>query len=71
MKFKFYRVQEVEVELTRQPTKEEIKILQGKDDEQTMFDLEGLVNFDSEEVINEDYSNSVTQHIPYNEIIDE
>ena len=70
MKLKFYRVQEVEVELTRKPTKEEIKILKGKDDEQTIFDLEGLVNFDSEEVINEDYSNDVHQYIPFNEIVE-
>ena len=69
MKLKFYRVQTVEVELTRKPTSDEIKILKGQDDEKTMFDLEGLVNFDTEDVIDEDYSNDVTHYISFNEII--
>jgi len=71
MKLKFYRVQEVEVELTRKPTQNEIKILEGKDDSLTMFDLESLVNYDNEEIISEDYSNNVHQYIGYNKVIDD
>jgi hypothetical protein len=70
MKLKFSRVQEVEVELKREPTKEELKILLGKDNEATMFDLpEDLINWDSENVVNEDYSSHCNIYIPRPEII--
>ena len=69
MKLKFSRTQEVEVELLREPTAEELKILLGKDNEATMFDLpEDLINWDSEKVIGEDYSSNTNIYIPKPEI---
>jgi hypothetical protein len=65
MKLKFSRVQEVEVELKRDPTVEELKILLGKDSEATMFDLpKDLIEWDSEEVVGEDYSSNRHIYIP-------
>ena len=70
MKLKFSRVQQVEVELKREPTIEELKILLSKDDESTMFDLpEDLINWDSEDVVGEDYSDNYHAYIPKTEII--
>lgn len=70
MRLKFSRTQEVEVELMREPTDEETKILLGRDTEATMFDLpEDLINWDSEEVIGEDYSSHCNIYIPRPEII--
>lgn len=70
MKLKFSRVQQVEVELKREPTIEELKILLSKDDESTMFDLpEDLINWDSEDVVGEDYSDNYHAYIPKPEII--
>lgn len=70
MKLKFYKTQTIEVELKRKPTKEEIKILEGKDDELTIFDIDDLIDWNSEEVIDEDYSNNVQPYIGFNELID-
>ena len=65
MKLKFSRVQEVEVELKREPSIEELKILLGKDSEATMFDLpKDLIEWDSEEVVGEDYSSNINIYIP-------
>jgi glyceraldehyde-3-phosphate dehydrogenase/erythrose-4-phosphate dehydrogenase len=65
MKLKFSRVQEVEVELKRDPTVEELKILLGKDSEAIMFDLlKDLIEWDSEEVVGEDYSSNRHIYIP-------
>ena len=70
MKLKFSRTQEVEVELLREPTAEELKILLGKDNEATMFALpEDLINWDSEEVVGEDYSSNTNIYIPLPEVI--
>ena len=70
MKLKFSRVQEVEVELKREPTTEELKILLGKDIEASMFDLpEDLIDWDSEDVVGEDYSSNTNIYIPKPEII--
>jgi hypothetical protein len=70
MKLKFSRVQEVEVELKREPTIEELKILLGKDIEATMFDLpEDLIDWDSEYVVGEDYSSNTNIYIPKPETI--
>jgi hypothetical protein len=70
MKLKFSRTQEVEVELLREPTAEELKILLARDTEATMFDLpEDLINWDSEEVIGEDYSSHYNVYVPRPEII--
>ena len=64
-KLAFSRVQRVEVELKREPTKEEVMILEGKDEYLTMFDLpEDLINWDDEEVVDEDYSSGITRDIP-------
>jgi len=57
MKLKFSKVQEVEFELKREPTIEELKILLGKENETTMFDLpEDLIDWDSEDVVESEYS---------------
>ena len=70
MKLKFSRVQEVEVELKREPTIEELKILLGKDIEASMFDLpEDLIDWDSEDVVGEDYSSNTNIYIPKPETI--
>jgi hypothetical protein len=70
MKLKFSRTQEVEVELLREPTSEELKILLGKDREATMFDLpEDLIHWDNEEVVGEDYSSNCHAYIPRPEVI--
>jgi hypothetical protein len=65
MVLKFTRTQEVEVELKREPTDEELKILLGKDNELNIFDLpKDLINWDTEEVIGEDYSSNCNVYIP-------
>lgn len=70
MELKFSRVQEVKVELKRKPTHEELKILLGKDNETTMFDLpEDLIDWNSEDVVGEDYSSHCNIYIPRPEII--
>jgi hypothetical protein len=71
MKLIFYRIQTVEVSLKREPTEKEKAILRGEDvdSELTMFDLDDLIDWDTEEVVNEDYSNDVWQHIPFNKIL--
>ena len=70
MKLKFSRVQEVEVELKREPTIEELKILLGKDIEASMFDLpEDLIDWDSEDVVGEDDSSNTNIYIPKPETI--
>lgn len=55
MKLRFSRVQRVEVELLREPTKDERNILLGYDNETTMFDID-IIDWDSEDIIDEDYS---------------
>ena len=55
MKLIFNRLQTVEVELFRSPTDEEEKILLGKYDSESMFDLD-IIDWESEEVVDEDYS---------------
>lgn len=55
MKLIFNRLQTVEVELIRSPTDEEEKILLGKYDSESMFDLD-IIDWESEEVVDEDYS---------------
>lgn len=55
MKLIFNRLQTVEVELIRSPTDEEEKILLGKYDSESMFDLD-IIDWESEEVFDEDYS---------------
>lgn len=55
MKLIFNRLQTVEVELIRSPTDEEEKILLGKYDSGSMFDLD-IIDWESEEVVDEDYS---------------
>lgn len=55
MKLIFNRLQTVEVELIRSPTDEEEKILLGKHDSESMFDLD-IIDWESEEVVDEDYS---------------
>lgn len=66
-KFTFSRVQRVEIELKRQPTDEELRILLGRDEDATMFDLpEDLIDWDTELVIDEDYSDNVHVRIPKN-----
>lgn len=70
MKLKFSRTQEVLVELKRQPTDEELKILLGKHDEENMFSLpEDLIDWDSEDIVGEDYSSNLHVYIPKPEII--
>jgi len=70
MKLKFSRTQEVEIELLREPTAEELKILLSRDSEATMFDLpEDLINWDSEEVVGEDYSSNYYAYVPRPEVI--
>jgi hypothetical protein len=70
MKLKFSRTQEVQIELLREPTVEELKILLGKDIESNMFDLpDDLIDWDSEEVVGEDYSSNYFAHIPRPEVI--
>ena len=65
----FHRVQKVEVELKREPTKEEVRILEGEDENLTMFDLpEDLINWDDEEVVDEDYSSGISHNIPKNAV---
>lgn len=60
----FYRVQRVEVPLLREPNTIEEYILLAKDDNATMFDVsEGLLEFEKEEVIDEDYSSGITVNI--------
>ena len=56
MILQFQRAQTVEVELLREPTLEEMKILLGKDENASMFDLENIIDWDKEEIINEDHS---------------
>jgi len=64
-KITFFRVQEVEIKLERQPTDEELKILLGKSQDESMFDLpEDLIDFEKEEVIGEDYSCDFYVYIP-------
>ena len=70
MKLKFSRTQEVQVELFREPTDEELKILLGRDNETNMFDLPNdLIDWDSKEVIGEDYSSNTNIYIPRPEVI--
>lgn len=70
MKLKFSRTQEVEVELKREPTIEELKILLGKDVEENMFSLpDDLIDWDSEDVLGEDYSSNIHIYIPKPEIV--
>ena len=70
MKLLFTRTQEVEIELLRQPTKEEKKILLGQDKETNMFELpEDLINFDKEYIKGEDYSQNCYVYIPEARII--
>ena len=70
MKLKFSRTQEVQVELLREPTHEELKILLGRDNNASMFDLpDDLIDRDSEEVIGEDYSSNTNIYIPRPEVI--
>ena len=69
MKLKFSRTQEVQIELLREPTHEELKILLGQDNEASMFDLpDDLIDWDSEEVIGEDYSSNTNIYIPRPEV---
>ena len=57
MKIRFGRKQYIEIELKRNPTKEETQILLGKDEEKSMFELPlDLIDFDNEEIVEEDYS---------------
>ena len=69
-KIKVYRIQEVTFNLKREPTPKEKRILEGRDEEFSLFDLD-IVDFDSEEVISEDYSNNVSQYIPFNQIYED
>lgn len=55
MKIVFWRCQKVEAPLLRVPDEEEIDILKGNDDSVSMFDL-NIVDFDKEEVVDEDYT---------------
>jgi hypothetical protein len=55
MKLIFNRLQTVEVDLTRTPTEEEEKILLGKSEDKSMFDLD-IIDWESEEITDEDYS---------------
>ena len=65
MKLRFSRTQEVEIELKRQPTDKEMIILLGKDEEENIFSLpDDLIDWDSEEVLNEDYSSNIHTYIP-------
>lgn len=65
MKLIFNRLQTVEVELIRSPTDEEEKILLGKYDSESMFDLD-IIDWESEEVVDEDYSiGNLTINKPY------
>jgi hypothetical protein len=60
----FNRVQSIEVQLKRIPSTEEITILLGEDDELTMFDLpDDLIDWESEEIIGEDYSSDIKTYI--------
>jgi hypothetical protein len=53
----FERWQKVEVELKREPTQDERKILLGKDEDNNMFSLpDDLIDWDTEEAVEEDYS---------------
>ena len=61
----FQRIQKVEVKFKREPTEEEMRILEGKDENLTMFDLpEDLLNWDNEEIVDEDYSCGISIDIP-------
>lgn len=63
------RVQRVEVKFKREPTEEEMRILEGKDENLTMFDLsEDLLNWDNEEIVDEDYSCGISIDIPKSEV---
>ena len=65
-----HRAQRVEVELKREPTKEEIRILEGKDENLTMFDLpEDLINWDDEEVVDEYYISVIHHNIPRSAVV--
>lgn len=71
MKIKIYRLQTVEIPLKREATKEEKDIIIGNVDNLSMFDLDYLIEFDNEEVIDEDYSCDVTRNIPPVEFINQ
>lgn len=59
----YYRKQKVQAPLLREPNQEELKILLGKDDDASMFDLD-IVDFEKEEVLDEDYSSGRCVMIP-------
>ena len=66
----FSRTQKVQIELKRTPTDEELKILLGKNEDESMFDLpEDLIDFDAEEILEEDYSSNYHAYIPKAEVV--
>ena len=66
----FSRTQKVQIELKRTPTDEELKILLGKNEDENMFDLpEDLIDFDAEEIIEEDYSSNYYAYIPKAKVV--
>ena len=59
MKLIFERWQKVSVNLKRKPTNAELYILKGNSKNETIFDLsDDLIDWDSEEVLEEDYSDT-------------
>lgn len=57
----FERWQKVSIELKREPTNEELKILLGKDEDENMFSLpDDLIDWNDEEILEEDYSPQAT-----------
>lgn len=57
MILRFERKQTVEVQLLREPTINERQILLGNNNDVTMFDIQdGLINWHSEEIVDEDHS---------------
>ena len=66
----FLRTQKVQIELKRTPTDEELKILLEKNEDENMFDLpEDLIDFDAEEIIEEDYSSNYYAYIPKAKVV--
>lgn len=68
--YKFTRTQTVHLELKRMPTAEEMTILLGVHDNENIFSLDDdLIDWENEEIIEEDYSSNVHTFIPKPEVI--
>ena len=66
----FSRTQKVQIELKRQPTDEELNILLGEDEEENMFSLpDDLIDFDAEDILEEDYSPNSHVYLPKVEVV--